>query len=101
MYWSDSSNIEVFVTKYSKNNDYNAKTDEFESPLLKAIPTFSNALFKFTNSLVGRVTRNSLPVNNECKKCNYLVAIYPLGSDKAKVNFFRFDNENEMKLKNH
>lgn len=101
MYWSDSSNVEVFVTKYSKDDDLNVAKDEIDNPMLRNIPSFQNKLYAFNSSVVGKVTRSQIPVDNSCKRCYYLVGIYPVGSQKAKVSFFRYEDESVMKLSNH
>jgi hypothetical protein len=100
-FWSDTSNLEVFVSKYSKDDDYNASNDEIDNPLLRNIPSFSNNLYSFKSSVLGKVTRSSIPVDNKGRRVSYLVALYPIGEEKAKISFFRYDNETEMKLGNH
>lgn len=101
MLWSDSSNLEVFISKYSMDDDLNPDTDEIDNPLIRNIPTYKNHLYTFRTSLLGRALRKQVPVDNNCKHCYYLLSIYPYQSTHSKVNFFRWSNGSIMKLKNY
>lgn len=77
LFWSDTSLLNLYVTRYNKDDDFNQELGKIDNPLLRNIPKHDKKYFEVKSQIIGTSVRASIPLDFLCQKCYYLVGVYP------------------------
>ena len=89
LFWSDTSLINLYVSRYQKDDDFNSELGKIDNPLLRNIPRHDRKILEVKSQIIGTSVRATIPLDPQCPKCNYLVGVYPQSEAKAKFSLMK------------